>query len=143
MTEYSQYLRSQIFSASPEQLLIMLYDGAIRFTRQAILGVEENNPQMMTHGIRRAMAIVTEFSSTLNHEIGGNIAENLDALYTFMVRELTLANLHRDAERLHIVENLLTNLRATWTEAIAINRGASHPAIQPRRENTSLPAASA
>ena len=141
MTEYSQYLRNQIFSASPEQLLIMLYDGAIRFTRQAIAGVEENNLEMMAHGIRRSMAIITEFSNTLNHEIGGAIAGNLDALYNFMVRELTLANLQRDVEKLRIVEDLLVGLRATWVEAIEINRG-SHSTVLPR-ENAHLSVASA
>ncbi|MDR3088659.1 MAG: flagellar export chaperone FliS [Desulfobulbaceae bacterium] len=133
MTEHSQYLRNQIFTATPEQLLIMLYDGAIRFTRQAISGVEETNLNMMSHGIRRAMAIITEFSNTLNHEVGGAIAENLDALYNFMVRELTLANLHRDAEKLRVVENLLVGLRATWAEAIQINRGATAQTLMPRQ----------
>jgi len=141
MTEYSQYLRNQILSASPEQILLMLYDGAIRFTRQAILGVEENNLEMMTHGIRRAMAIITEFSSTLNHEIGGAIADNLDALYHFMVRELTLANLHHDKEKLHVVENLLVGLRATWAEAIEINRSVINPLVI-GREYTPLTVAS-
>lgn len=143
MTEYSQYLHNQIFSASPEQLLIMLYDGAIRFTRQAILGAEENNLEMMTYGIRRAMAIITEFSNTLNHEIGGAIAGNLDALYTFMIRELTLANLRRDAEKLRVVENLLTSLRATWVEAIARNRGAIHSVALPGGESVHMPVAAA
>ena len=142
MTEYSEYLRNQIFSASSEQLLIMLYDGAIRFTHQAIAGVEENNPEMMTRGITRAMAIITEFSNTLNHEIGGAIAENLDALYSFMARELMLANLHRDAEKLRVVENLLTGLRATWAEAIEINRSAAHPVVPPR-EHASVSVAAA
>jgi len=143
MTEHSQYLRNQIFSASPEQLLIMLYDGAIRFTRQAIHGVEENNLEMMTHGIRRAMAIITEFSNTLNHEIGGAIADNLDALYNFMVRELTLANLRRDVDKLHVVENLLTGLRTTWSEAIEINHSATHAAVPPQHEYAPLSVAAA
>jgi len=142
MTEYSQYLRNQIFSASPEQILIMLYDGAIRFTHQAISGIEENNLEMMTHGIRRAMAIITEFSNTLNHDIGGAIADNLDALYSFMVRELTLANLHRDREKLRVVENLLVGLRATWAEAIEINRTITHSFATPRGEYAPLAVAS-
>ena len=141
MTEYSQYLRNQILSASPEQILIMLYDGAIRFTHQAISGIEENNLEMMTHGIRRAMAIITEFSNTLNHEIGGAIADNLDALYSFMVRELTLANLHRDKEKLRVVENLLVGLRATWAEAIEINRSVINP-LALQREYVPLAVAS-
>ena len=69
------------------------------------------------------MAIITEFSNSLNHEIGGEIAENLDALYHFMIRELTQANLHKDIEKLRIVDRMLVDLRATWGEAIEINRG--------------------
>ena len=115
----------------------MLYDGALRFTRQAIQGAEENNLEAMTYGIRRAMAIITEFANTLDHDIGGTTAEDLDALYTFMVRELTLANLHRDAGKLRVVENLLNGLRATWIEAIAKNRNAAYHAATPR-ENGSL-----
>lgn len=123
MNAYNQYQQNQILSASPEQILLMLYDGAIRFTRQAIYGIEEDNLTLVHQGIKKAMAIITEFSNSLNHEIGGEIAENLDALYNFMIRELTLANLHKDIEKLKVVENLLVDLRATWGEAVQINKG--------------------
>lgn len=123
MNAYSQYQHNQITSASPEQILLMLYDGAIRFTRQAMYGLEEENLTLFHHGIKKSMAIITEFSNSLNHEIGGEIAENLDALYNFMIRELTLANLHKDIEKLRIVDRLLTDLRATWGEAVKINKG--------------------
>lgn len=122
MNAYSQYQQNQIFSASPEQILLMLYDGAIRFTRQAMSGLEEDNLTLFHHGIKKCMAIITEFSNSLDHTIGGEIAENLDALYSFMVRELTLANLHKDMEKLRVVEGLLVDLRATWDEAAEINR---------------------
>ena len=121
MNAYSQYQENQIFSASPEQILLMLYDGAIRFTRQAIYGIEEDNIAIFHHGIKKSMAIITEFSNSLDHTIGGEIAENLDALYNFMIRELTLANLHKDIEKLRVVEKLLMDLRATWAEAVEIN----------------------
>ncbi|EKD33600.1 MAG: Flagellar protein FliS [uncultured bacterium] len=123
MNAYSQYHQNQILSASPEQILLMLYDGAIRFTRQAIYGIEEDNLTLFHNGIRKSMAIITEFSNSLDHTIGGEIAENLDALYNFMIRELTLANLHKDIEKLRIVEKLLVDLRATWEEAVEINKG--------------------
>ena len=122
MNAYSQYQQNQILTASPEQILLMLYDGAIRFTREAIMGVEEDDLGHLHHGIQKAMAIITEFSNTLDHRIGGEIAENLDALYNFMIRELTMANLHKDAEKLRTVETLLVDLRATWAEAIELNR---------------------
>ena len=126
MNAYTQqYQQNQILSASPEQILIMLYDGAIRFTRQAIAGVEENDRLKKLDGTRRAMAIITEFANTLDHEIGGEIAENLDALYAFMTRELTEANMKNDVEKYRVVEGLLTDLRSTWVEAIEIKRAES------------------
>ncbi|MFH0781248.1 MAG: flagellar export chaperone FliS [Pseudomonadota bacterium] len=122
MNAYNQYHENQILSASPEQILLLLYDGAIRFTRQAIHGLEEGNLTLFHHGIKSSMAIITEFSNSLDHAIGGEIAENLDALYNFMIRELTLANLHQDIDKLHVVDKLLVDLRATWGEAAEINK---------------------
>lgn len=123
MNAYSQYQQNQIISASQEQILLMLYDGAIRFTRQAIYGIEEDNIALVHHGIKKSLAIITEFSNSLDHDIGGEIAENLDALYSYMIRELTLANLHKDIEKLRTVEKLLVDLRSTWGEAVEINKG--------------------
>ena len=121
MTAYDQYQENQIMSASPEKILLMLYDGAIRFIRQAMFGLEEENLTLFHQEIRKSMAIITEFSNSLDHTIGGDIAENLDALYDFMIRELTKANLHKDIEHLRTVEKLLVDLRATWGEAVEIN----------------------
>lgn len=123
MNAYSQYKENQILTASPEQILLMLYDGAIRFTRQAMYGLEEGNLTLFHQGISKSMAIITEFANSLDHSIGGPIAENLDGLYNFMIRELTLANLHKDIEKLRVVDRLLVDLRATWGEAVEINRG--------------------
>jgi flagellar secretion chaperone FliS len=116
------YQQNQIKTASPEQILLMLYDGAIRFTRQAITGIENNDAQARRYGISKAMAIVVEFSNSLDREIGGKIAEDLDALYDYMVRQMTEANLKNDAEKLQVVLTLLTDLRQTWSEAVEINR---------------------
>jgi len=91
------------------------------FNRQAMKGLEEENFPAFHHGISKSMAIITEFSNSLNHNIGGDIAENLDALYNFMVRELTQANLHKNMEKLKVVDRLLVDLRATWGEAIETN----------------------
>jgi len=144
MNAYSQYQQNQIFSASPEQILLMLYDGAIRFTRQAICGLEEENLTVFHHGIKKSMAIITEFSNSIDHAIGGEIGENLDALYNFMIRELTLANLHKDIEKLRVVDRLLVDLRATWGEAVEINKGQvqlsqlrSTPATEPSNRSVS------
>lgn len=121
MNAYSQYQENQILSASPEQILLMLYDGAVRFTLQAVSGIENNDLSLFHRGIRNSMAIITEFSNSLDHNIGGKIADDLEALYDFMNRELLLANLHKDIDKLRGVEKLLRDLRATWAEAIELN----------------------
>lgn len=130
MNPYGKYQENQILSSSPEQILILLYDGAIRFTRQAISALEEANLAGFYHGITKSMAIITELSNSLDHAIGGEIAEDLDGLYNFMIRELTLANLHKDIEKLRVVEKLLVDLRGTWSEAIAINKQEQRPITQ-------------
>ena len=118
----NQYQQNQIDTASREQILIMLYDGAIRFTRQARQAMDSGDNKLKMEKISRAMAIVTEFSNTLDREVGGEMADNLDALYHFMIRELTSANLQNDPEKLEVVIGLLTDLRETWMQAIEIAR---------------------
>jgi flagellar protein FliS len=128
---FNQYQNNQVTTASPEQLLIMLYDGAIRFVRQAAEAMAAGERVRKLESISKALGIVSELANTLDHEVGGEIAENLDALYHFMIRELTQANLKNDAEKLRVVEDLLCGLRETWMQAIEINRqekGSAMPA---------------
>jgi flagellar protein FliS len=117
-----QYSHNHIATASPEQILIMLYDGAIRFTRQAIKASEQNIQTEKLGRISKAFAIITEFSNTLNHDIGGHIAEDLDGLYQFMLRELNKAGSEPGEKSLKVVEGLLVDLRQTWAEAILVNK---------------------
>lgn len=118
----NQYQQNNMLTASPERILILLYDGAIRFTRQALDAIESGDHKIRQESISRSMAIITTFSNTLDREIGGEIADNLDALYHFMIRELTMANLQNDAEKLRVVEGLLSDLRETWVQAIEIDQ---------------------
>lgn len=119
---FNKYMSTQVTTASPEQILIQLYGGAIRFVRQAQEALAAGERVRKLEGISRAMAIISELSNTLDHEIGGEIAENLDALYHFMIRELTQSNRDNDAKKLKVVEELLVDLRETWIEAIEIAR---------------------
>jgi flagellar protein FliS len=120
--QQQQYQQNHIATASPEQILLMLYDGAIRFTRQAMMASESGNQVLKLERISKTMAIIVEFSNTLNHEIGGQIAADLDGLYQFMIRELNAARNDKSGERLKTVEGLLVDLRQTWGEAVDINR---------------------
>ena len=123
MNAYTQqYNQNSIETASSEQILIMLYDGAIRFTRQAIAASEQKDQTTKLARISKVFAIIVEFSNTLNHDIGGEIAADLDGLYQFMLRELGKARNETDEKSLRIVEKLLVDLRLTWGEAILKNK---------------------
>lgn len=116
------YMQNKVLNASPEQILLMLYDGAILFIRQAKLALEEDKKFVKIEKIGRAIAILTELSNTLDYENGGEFAENMDSLYWHMIRELTRANLNDDLERITPVEAMLVDLRESWATAIAGNR---------------------
>jgi flagellar protein FliS len=123
---YSEnYLRNQIESASKEQLLIMFYDGAIRFISRAENAIRVNNIEQRNYCINKASAIITELSVTLDHDIGGQIASDLEALYDFMIRELIKANIENRLSSLETVKTLLTELGDTWKLAIKTNKKAT------------------
>lgn len=122
----NDYLKNQIATASREQLLIMFYDGALRFIAQAKIAITDEEISERNYSIGKASAIISELAATLDHKIGGEIAKNLDALYTFMLNELNMANIKNDTTRLETVENLLADLRQTWLEAIKIQRQEAH-----------------
>ncbi|MGL1932417.1 MAG: flagellar export chaperone FliS [Desulfotalea sp.] len=121
-THLNQYQKNQIETASPEQILLMLYDGAIRFIRRAIVGLETGDMKEVRFGVNKTHAIISEFSNTLDRELGGKIAEDLDALYFFMLKELNSVTIEPDLQKMKDVEKLLVDLRATWGEAVEINK---------------------
>ncbi len=120
----NHYQQNQVVTASPEQILIMLYDGAIRFVRQAQGALSAGDRQAKATAIQKAVNIITEFRNTLDHEVGGEIAANLDALYDYMLRELIRANVGNEARPLEVVEGLLMELREAWVQAIESHRAA-------------------
>ncbi len=122
-----QYQNNSVMTASPEKILIMLYDGAIRFVRQSKQAIEAGRHADKAHSLSKAIAIITEFSNTLDYEIGGEIALDLSRLYDFMVRELVAVNAHNDVQRLAPVENILLELREAFVGAIAINSANAAP----------------
>ena len=122
----NQYLANTVLSASPEQLLLMLYDGAGRFLAQAIQAIEDGRIEQRTNCINKASAIVAEFAATLDRSQAPVLADDLTALYAYMLQRMMQANLKNDAEPLVEVKGLLADLRATWAEAIEINRAEQH-----------------
>lgn len=113
---YRAYLRQQIEAATPLRRVLMLYDGAIRFIAVGRRCIEEKNYEKQNESIQRAQAIIFELISSLNQEIGGEIAGNLLAIYTYMLRRLIEANIKDDLTKLDEVTRMLTELRTTWAE---------------------------
>ena len=109
----------------------MLYDGAIRFVRQAKLAIVDGRRADKATAISKAVAIITEFSNTLDYEVGGEIALDLSQLYDFMLRELSAVNVRSDADQLEPVEKILLDLREGFAGAVEINQRNTSQVIAP------------
>jgi flagellar secretion chaperone FliS len=115
-----QYQQTQVQTSSPEMLLIMLYDGAIQFLNKAKVGIENKDIEEIHNNILGAQRILTEFMSTLDMKIGGEVAQNLYNLYDYLHYRLVLANLKKDVSMVDEVLVHLKDLKQTWEEAIKI-----------------------
>ncbi len=115
---YQQYKKTAIESASREKLLLLMYEGAIKFTKRALLACEQNNIADRGTYIGRAYDIIMELNNTLDHKVGGDIAKNLEQLYNFMTEQLTQANVKGDPEHLKNVLKLLETLNEGWVGAV-------------------------
>lgn len=110
------YKESSVLTAPPEQLVLMLYDGALRFLARASIAMREEGPVAAAAPIKRTQAILEELVSTLDHDAGGEIADRLQGIYVFCLRLLPEAQLHADVERLDRVAAMLRELRDAWAE---------------------------
>lgn len=113
-----EYQKIDISTANSETLLLMLYDGAIRFINRARTKILEGDTEEKRSSISSAIAIITELMESLNMEVGGEIAENLERLYLYMNEQLVKANLKNDVSLLDEVISLLTTLRDAWNQVI-------------------------
>ncbi|MDD3013499.1 MAG: flagellar export chaperone FliS [Candidatus Gastranaerophilales bacterium] len=124
-----QYQQTQIQTASPEKILIMLYDGAIQFLNKAKIAVENKNIEETHNNIISAQRIISEFMNTLDTQSGGEVAKNLFSLYEYLHYTLVQANLKKDIPMIEEVIAHLKDLKQTWEEAIRIalrERGQQH-----------------
>ena len=110
------YQESAVLTASPERLVVMLYDGARRFLFQAAAAMRREEHHVATERLRRAELILDELLSTLDFEAGGEIAQNLQGLYVFFGRHLAEGRQERDADKLDWVNAQLGELREAWAQ---------------------------
>ena len=108
------YLRARVLAASPEQLRLMLLEGALRFARQGADGLRRRNFERSFNGIHQCQNILMELISALKPEVAPELCRNLAALYTFMYRRLIDASMERDAAVVDEVVKLLEYEHETW-----------------------------
>jgi flagellar secretion chaperone FliS len=116
------YFQNQVRTANREQILIMLYDGAILFLRQAREAWENGKKIVKIEKTGKVVNILTELSNTLDIEKGGEMAIQLDSIYWYMIKELIRSNTQHDLEPLNVVERILVDLRDGWAGAIEKNK---------------------
>ncbi len=114
----NQYKQMAVKTASKGQLLIMLYEAAIQSVKKAIISMDQKNIPAKGMAIGKAHEIINELMNTLNFEVGGNIARDLERLYSFMAEQLVKGNAENSKEALHTVQKLLETLLEGWRVAV-------------------------
>lgn len=121
------YRRIEAESRSPMELVVMLYDGAIRFVGQARAAMARKDVAARGEAISRVLTIVAELQNTLNVDEGGTIAQELDRLYTYINLRLLDVTAKQDATALDEVEKVLVTLRDGWAQIAATVPGSATP----------------
>ena len=114
---YAAYNNSKILTASPAELTLMLYDGAIKFANIAIMAIEKHDIEKAHNNIVKTERIILEFQVTLDDKYP--VAKDFDAVYTYLIQRLREANLKKDSEILEEVLKHLRTMRDTCKEVMA------------------------
>ena len=119
---YAQYSQNKILTASPAELTLMLYDGAIKFCNIAIMGIEQKDLQKAHNNIMKVQKIIEEFQLTLNFKY--EIANDFNNVYNYLMKRLREANMTKDKAILEEVSEHLHAMRDTWKEVMRLNHKA-------------------
>lgn len=122
------YLRTKVMTASPEELRLMLLEGAIKFARQGIEGLDANNPERTFSGFSQCRDIVFELLNTIRDDIDPELAQNARGLYSYLYRLVVEARFEKDRAKAESLVKLLEFERETWVmlmQQLAAERGAT------------------
>ena len=132
-TAFNAYKETGVKTAGAGQLVVMLYDEAIRQLKSALTRIEDENGRIRATNIEsfgasitKTEAIITELQASLNMEEGGEISKNLFALYIYFIQELNEANINHDRKKIEFVLNLLCELRESWATIAQTAGSAQH-----------------
>ena len=123
----TEYLKTQVMTASPEMLQLMLWDGAIRFSEQGKEAILRKDIEGSYKTLVRAQKIIMEMSNSLRHEVNPDLCDKLTALYNFIYRRLVDANVQKDPALVDDALKVMRHQRETWVmlmEKLAAERGA-------------------
>ena len=129
-----EYVKNAVLTATPEQLQLMLYDGAIRFTSRGLEALQTKDLEGMFSAFERAQQIVLELSQGLRRDVNPELADRMAAIYDFIYRRLVDANVHRDEVAVADALRLLRYQRETWVllmEKLQKDAQPPTPAVQP------------
>lgn len=113
------YRQNEVLTANKETVLLLLYEGAIRFLKQAIVAMENKKPSDKIKYILKTHEIIAELRAGLKFKMGGDIAENLDRLYDYIADRLMQGNMNNSLQSLQEALAVLTTLHEAWEQAIA------------------------
>lgn len=116
---YAEYTTNKIMTATPAEVTLMLYEGAIKFCNIAITAIEQNDIQKAHTNIMKAQRIIEEFRNTLDRKY--SVAEDFDRIYVYLLQRLFEANMKKDKEILEEVNMHLRSVRDTWKEVMKRN----------------------
>jgi flagellar protein FliS len=113
---YEQYQKNKILTATPAEITLMLYEGAIKFCNIAIKAIEDKDIEKAYNNIKKTQRIIEEFRNTLDRKYP--VAEDFDRIYVYLLKRLHVANIQKDPEILEEVNTHLRSLRDTWKEVM-------------------------
>ena len=119
---FAEYETNKIMTASPAEVTLMLYEGAIKFCNKAIIAIENGETEKAHINIKKTQRIIEEFRNTLDRQY--TVAEDFDRIYVYLLQRLLEANMKKDKAILEEVNMHLRSVRDTWKEVMRRNRQA-------------------
>jgi len=113
---YNAYLRSKVMTATPAELTLMLYEGAIKFVNKAIMSIEKDDVMGAHNNLMKIQRIIEELRASLDHKYP--VAKEFDTVYEYILRRLVEANIKKDKDILEEVLEHLRTMRDTWKEVM-------------------------
>jgi flagellar protein FliS len=119
----NSYRQNSVQTASPSQLILMLFDGALRFMNRALEGFEESDLARRNEAVHinlvKTQAIIDELQASLNLKVGGEFARTMSDLYEFMRNQLRAANMRKESAPVQVVMELLGEIRGAWSAMLS------------------------